>query len=254
VVPLDVAPLDVVPLVWLTLAPFEVTEPEGDADVGVGVDGLALVDVDADGVVLDLGVVDLGVVVGSGGVLWQRVPVASAAVLPFALVFALADAVSEAVVVAVLVGLAVVLGVVVAVLVAVVLSLGLELLLAGLPLVLLLAGLVAVAAGDALGDAKLVTLLEVDGEGLGGHTVAGARTELVEMLLGVRPPADDDIGLPPPAVRWAPLLLCAGNPTAWPNWTKAWRSGVTARTTPKANTAQATARPDRSSTSRQSRG
>ncbi len=251
------APLDVAPLVWLALALFEVTEPEGGADVGVDVDGLARVDVDADGVVLVLGLAVVGVVVGVGAELSQGVPVAPAVVLPFALVFALADTVGEAVVMAVLVGLAVVLGVVavmVAVLVPVVLSLGLELLVTGLPLVPLLAGLVAVAAGDALGDARLVTLFEGGGEGLGEHAVVVARTELLGMLLGVGPPADDDIGLPPPPAPWAPLLLCGGNPTAWPSWKKAWRSGGSARVTPTANTAQATARADRRSPSRQSRG
>ena len=244
------APLDVVPPVWLTLVPFEDTEPDVDADV----DWLALVDVDAGGVTfgLEAGVLGgVGVEVGVG----QGVAVALAVVLPpVALVFALAEAVEtvEAVVVAALVGVTVVLGVAVAVLVgvpvAVVLSLGLVL--AGLALVLLVAGLGAVAAGGTLGDTDLVLFEEDDEE----HTVAFALAPPLEMLLELTLPADADCGLPCPAAPWVPLLWEEVIPTAELSWPKAWRSGGNARTTPMANTAQAAARAGRSSPSRQSRG
>jgi len=86
------------------------------------------------------------------------------------------------------------------------------------------------------------------------------------MLLGVAPPTEEPIGLLlDPSVPWDPLLLLLLLPPLWeviptsePTseliCTKAWRSGGTARATPTANMAQATARPDRSSPSRQSRG
>ena len=144
-------------------------------------------------------------------------------------------------------------------LVAVVLSLGLAVLSAGLPLVLplvLLAGLVAEAAGVALGEADLVALCEGDGEGL-GHAVTFALAWLLW-----------DVARTGTASRGADLLARSvralgsaaaveeeeANPTAVPSWTKACRSGGTARATPMANTAQAAARPDRSKPTRQSRG
>ena len=148
-----------------------------------------------------------------------------------------------------------------------VLSVGLALLLAGLVLVLS-AGLVAVAAGVAVGLGDLLAVCEGDGEGLDGHAVAVALSGLLGLLgmpLGLAPPADELIWLAlTPSVPGAPpllllllpplLLLLEANPTAEPSCTKAWRSGGTARATPMANTAQAAARPDRSSTSRRSRG
>ena len=194
----------------------------------------------------------MAVVVGSGVWLPQGLPVAVAVVLPVALVFALAEAVAEAVVVALLVAVPV--AVADAVLVAVVLSLGLALLLAGVALVLL-AGLVAVAAGVALGLAVLASF-EGDGVELDEHVVAVALARLLEMPLGLRPPADEDSGLPVPFTPWVALLLWEEEdviPTAWPSWTMAWRSGATARAMPTANTTQAPARADRSSPSRQSR-
>ena len=142
--------------------------------------------------------------------------------------------------------------------VAVVLAVGLVLLLAGLVLVLLavpralLAGLVLVL---------LVASSDWDGEELDGHAVACALVWLLGMLLGVAASAEEPIGLlPDPSVPWDPLPLLLGEviPTAEPTseliCTKAWRSGGTARATPMANTAQAAARPDRSSTSRRNRG
>ena len=255
--PPDVVLPDVVLPVWLTLVPFVDAEPDADADADA--DWLALVDADADVVTFGLSVC---VLVGSGssvgvGVrvrVGQGVAVAWAVVLsPVALVFALAEtveALAEGVVVAVPVGVTVVLGVAVTVLVAVVLSLGFVLL-AGLVLVLL-AGLVALAAGATLGDADLLALFEGDGE---EHAVAIALGWLLGMLLRLTRPAEADSGLPVPAPLWGPLLLWEEViPTAELSWTKAWRSGGTARATPTANTAQAAARAGRSSPSRQSRG
>src|SRR5580704_1555844 len=76
------------------------------------------------------------------------------------------------------------------------------------------------------------------------------------MLLRLATPADEFIGPPVPSVLGVPLLPweLVPIPTAEPSWTKAWRSGGTARATPTANTAQAAARPDRSSPYRPSRG
>ena len=173
---------------------------------------------------------------------------------------AVAVAEAEAVALAVLlaavpVALAVLLAVPVAlaVLLAVV-SVGVALLVAGLALVLLLAGLLAVAAGVTVGLGDLLAVCEGDGEGLDAHAVAVALVRLLGMLLGVAPPTDELIGLAPnPSVPGVPGLLCEVNPTAEPICPKAWRSGGTARTTPMANTAQAAARADRSSPSRQSR-
>ena len=87
----------------------------------------------------------------------------------------------------------------VAVLVAVVLSVGLALLLAGLALVLLLAGLVAVPAGGTLGVADLVVLFVGDDAELDGHAGTFALAALLEMLLGLTPPADEPNVLPEPA-------------------------------------------------------
>ena len=86
------------------------------------------------------------------------------------------------------------------------------------------------------------------------------------MLLGLAPPADECIGvlldcigvLLDPSVPWDPLPLWEVIPTSEPTaeliFTKAWRSGGTAKATPMANATQATARADPSSPSRQSRG
>ena len=130
-------------------------------------------------------------------------------------------------------------------------GLALVLRLDGLALVLRLDGLVA---GVTLGDADWLASFEGDGGEVDLHTVAFALGRLLGMLLGVRPPADEDNGWPAPAAPGAPVLLREVNPTAEPKWTKAWRSGATASATPMANTAKATARAGRSSPSRQSRG
>ena len=240
--------------VWLTLVLFEVAgldvagldvaglDVAGLDVAGLDVAGLVLVDVDGDVVAFGWAAC-VGVAVG----LTQGVAVTSAVFLPVALTFAVADA--DAVVVAVLVPVALAVGV----LVVLVLPVGLALLV-GLALVLLLAGLVAEAAGLAPGFVDLLALFEGDGDELDGHAVAFVLVRLLGILLGLAPPADELIAVADPSVPWGPLLLLAVNPTAEPICPKAWRSGGTARTTPMANTAQAAARPDRSSPSRQSRG
>ncbi len=235
------APVEVSP-VWLPLlVSLKVGEPGPD---GLAVDGLALVGV-------DVGVV--AVFVAAGVELWHGSSVALAwsVALAEAVAVAFAEAVLVGLPVAVPVGFAV--GVAVPVLVAVVLSLGLTVLSLWLPLVLL-AGLVAGASGVTLGEADLVASSEGDGEGL-GQAVACTLAWLLGTLLGLGLPAVVPICWPAPSVPWAPpLLLEEANPTAVPSWTKACRSGGTARATPMANTAQAAARPDRSKPTRQSRG
>jgi len=256
------APPDEVLPVGLTLLPFEVAEldaEELDADE-LRVDGRTLADVDLAGVALDV-----GVVIGLGVDVPQGFPVVAAVVSPGMLLFAAAEADAEAdaeaiaaaaVVVGVLVVLPVALGI--AVLVGVVLSVGLALLLVGLAPVLLLAGLVGLVAGTGvtlrLGD--VLALCEGDDDEVDAHAVTCALlARLLRMLAGLAPPAEEPIGLLlDPFVPWDPLLLWELIPTAEPSWTKAWRSGGTARATPTANTAQATARPDRSNPYRQSRG
>ncbi len=254
--------------VWLTLLPFEVTEPDAEEDeldvdedeldvdedeLDVDFDGLALADVDVD-------LLALGVVFEAGVWVPQGLADASAFLVPVALVFAVAEAVAGELLaappVALAVPVALALAVLVAVLVAVVLPVGLALLLAGLALVLLSAGLLAVAAGLAVGLGDLLASCEGDGVELDGHEVTVVLARLLARLLGLAPPADELIGLAPaPSVPGVPLLLRAVyNPTAVPICPKACRSGGTARVTPMANTAQAAARADRSSTSRRSRG
>ena len=198
----------------------------------------------------------VGVAVAAG-LLPQGLSVSSAvALLPEALTFAEAEAVAEGDVVAVLV--AVLVGLAVAVLVAVAVPVELAPPLAGL--VVSSAGLVAeaLAAGVALGLAELAASSEGDGEVLGEHVATVALVWLLGMLAGVAPPADVSIGLPVPSVLWTPLLLLLlweeVIPTTVPSWTKAWRSGGNASVTPMANTAQAAAKADRSSPSRQFRG
>jgi len=260
--PVEVA-VGVLP-VWLTLLPFEVTEPDAEEDeldvdedeLDVDFNGLALADVDVD--VLAVGV---GVVFEAGVWVPQGLADAWAFLVPVALVFAVAEAVAGEllaalpVALAVPVALALALAVLVGVLVVVVLPVGLALLLAGLALVLLSAGLLAVAAGLAVGLGDFLASCKGDGEELDGHEVTVVLARLLGRLLGLAPPTDELIGLAPnPSVPGVPLVLRAVNPTAEPICPKACRSGGTARVTPMANTAQAAARADRSSTSRRSRG
>lgn len=251
--------------VWLTLLPFEVTEPDAEEDeldvdedeldvdedgLDVDFDGLALADVDVDVLAVGLDVVFEA---------WVGVPQgladAWAFLVPVALVFAVAEAVAGELLAAPPVALAVPVALALAVLVAVVLPVGLALLLAGLALVLLSAGLLAVAAGLAVGLGDLLASCEGDGEELDGHEVTVVLARLLGRLLGLAPPADELIGLAlNPSVPGVGLVLRAVNPTAEPICPKACRSGGTARVTPMANTAQAAARADLSSTSRRSRG
>ncbi len=260
--------------VWLTLLPFEVTEPDAEEDeldvdedeldvdedeldvdedeLDVDFDGLALADVDVD-------LLALGVVFEAGVWVPQGLADASAFLVPVALVFAVAEAVAGELLaappVALAVPVALALAVLVAVLVAVVLPVGLALLLAGLALVLLSAGLLAVAAGLAVGLGDLLASCEGDGVELDGHEVTVVLARLLGRLLGLAPPAEELIGLAPdPSVPEVPLVLRVVSPTAEPICPKACRSGGTARVTPMANTAQAAARADLSSTSRRSRG
>jgi hypothetical protein len=241
------APVEVPP-VWLPpLVSLEVGEPVPE---GLDVDGLVVVGV-------DVGVV--AVLVAAGVEVWHGFVVAM--VLAWLVgvdvgVVASGEGVLVGLPVAVPVGLVVGVAVpvlVAVVLVAVVLSPGLAVLSAGLPVVLL-AGLVAEASGVTLGEADLVAVSEGDGEGL-GQAVAWALAWLLGTLLGLGLPAVVPICWPAPSVPWVPPLLWEeANPTAVPSWTKACRSGGTARATPMANTAQAAARPDRSKPTRQSRG
>ncbi len=230
-----------------------------------GVEELALAEADKDEVAFGVGFcvfvgVGVGVVVTAGvgvGVALQGVLIAWAvAFLPVALVFAAAEAVADADVVALLAGVPVALAD--AVLAGVVLA-GVVLppelvLLAGL--VPLLAGLVTVAAGVAFWPAE-VAVLEGDGGALDGHAGGAALARLLETLLVLAPPSVTPAGLPVPCgpgTAWLVGWEEEVNPTAEPICTKAARSGGNARATPMANTAQATARPDRSSPSCQSRG
>ena len=198
----------------------------------------------------------LGVVFEAGVGVPQGLADASAFLVPVALVFAVAEAVAGELLAAPPVALAVPVALALAVLVAVVLPVGLAPLLAGLALVLLSAGLLAVAAGLAVGLGDLLASCEGDGVELDGHEVTVVLARLLGRLLGLAPPAEELIGLAPdPSVPGVPLVLRAVvNPTAEPICPKACRSGGTARVTPMANTAQAAARADRSSTSRRSRG
>ena len=252
--PVGLTPVGLTP-VGVTLMPFEVAEPEADelALVGVGVDTVTV------GVGLVVGVgVGVGVGVPQGLAVALTASSVSTVVVPVALVSAVAGAVAA------------------------------DCSRSRLPVALAGAGRVvlrwdscccwpgwcscccwpgwcrAAGLGVVLGTARLS---EWDGEGLDGHAVACALSwllGLLGMLLGVAPPAKSLSGWcslrPCPGPRCCCCCCCyaaaavEANPTAEPICTKAWRSGGTARATPMANTAQAAARPDRSSTSRRSRG
>ena len=228
---------------------------ELDADEA-GAEGLALTGVDA-------AAVTLGLVVLDGVEVEQGVPAGVAGfLLPVALVLAFA----EAVVVPVLVAAAVTVAVAVAVPVAVALapSLALELTLglplglplAGLPLVLSLGGLVTgvAGAGVTLGVTGLVDLAAADDEEVDWQAVGFSLLRPAKVRSWLAAPPDECTRLPDPAALPPPLALGEEIPTAVPSWTKASRSGGTAKEIPMANTAQATARAGRSSPYRQSRG
>jgi hypothetical protein len=226
----------------------------GGGEVGVG--GLELPDVGGDVVVLALAVWD---VVGvADGAHWLALAPAFF-LLPVGLVFALTEAVELAVGVGVAVALA---GVVAVLVAAVLLSLGLA-----VPLAESLAGLVVPLAGELSTDPPgeafgLTGLPELDGlaaaidEGLGGHVVAVPLLEPAAVPPEPTAPPPVPIWVAEPAALPAPPLLLEGeeNPTAEPKWTRVSRSGGNARTTPMANTAQATASAGRSSPDRQGWG
>lgn len=239
-----------------------------DADPDeVGVAELVLPDADADAVALGL-LVFLAAGLGLALEAWhegEAVGLAAAFLLPVALVFAVAEAVAVAVLVALPLAVAVAVLVAEAVPVAEALSLpdGLrvELPLAGLPLVppleLLLAGEVCELSGAALGFTDLLGVADLAaGEEVDGHAAGCALLFWLDgALAGPAPPFAELAALPEPSRLGAfPLALDDEIPTAEPSWTKAWRSGGRARTTPMANTAQAAARTGLSSPSRQSRG
>jgi hypothetical protein len=188
----------------------------------------------------------------------QGLPVAPAVCLaPVALVLAFADAVVLAPPVAVEVALAdsvaVALTVPVGVVVAVALSVG--------PLLVLpVGGLLAGLAAGALGVAELADLADLawvddvdDGEPV-WQTVAGAPFWPAAVPAWLTPPADVAFWVADPFRLGVPVpVLELEIPTAEPSWTKASRSGGTARATPMANTTQAAARAGRSSPNPQSR-
>jgi hypothetical protein len=236
-----------------------------DADEA-GAAGLELPEAGADVVTLGLAVLaglELGVAQGEAAVF-------PGFLLPVALAFAVA--VAEAVAPAVLVALplAVALAVAVAVLVAEAVpvaealppSLGLAVVPppAGLLLALPLGGVVCEAAGVASGVcdlADLAALADLDaraGEVAVAQAVARALRWPADVLAGPAPPLAEPAALPDPARLGALWLgLAEEIPTADPSWTKASRSGGSARTTPMAKTAQAPARIGLSRPSRQSR-
>ena len=127
----------------------------------------------------------------------------------------------------------------------------------GLPLVLPPGGLVTgvAGAGVALGVTDLDGLAAADDEEVDWQAVGVPLLWPAE----VRPLAGTAARRARRAARSGhagapPLALEEEIPTAEPSWTKASRSGGTAKETPMANTAQATARAGRSSPYRQSRG
>jgi hypothetical protein len=236
------------------VAPDEVASPEA-SELGVGetdAEGLTLTDLDTAGVGLGLAFAD-GVAVAG------QVPVAVAAfLLPVALVLAFAEAdlvavlVAVALSVAVAVAVTVAVAVPVAVAVAVPLSPGLAVLLA----VLLppLGGLTTGLAEGTLGVTGLAGLAAADGEA-DGHAGAVRLLWAAEVRPRLAPPPDEPSLVPDPARLGAPPpVLEEEIPTAVLSWTKASRSGGSARATPMANTAHAAARAGRSSPYRQSRG
>jgi hypothetical protein len=223
-----------------------------------GVEGVALTGVDAVAGALGLAVMD-GVGVEQG------VPVAVAGfLLPVALVLAFAEAVVVPLLVAVAVTLTVAVAVPVTVALALAPSLELTLPLAGLslgpPLVLPPGGLVTgvAGAGVALGvtdlDGLAATDDEADDEEVDWQAASVPLLWPAEVRPRLAPPPDELAWAPDPATLAPPLALEEENPTAEPSWTKASRSGGTAKETPIANTAQATASAGRSSPYRQSRG
>jgi hypothetical protein len=136
----------------------------------------------------------------------------------------------------------------------------------GLLLVLVSVGLTGVAGvvvvGVGTGLAGSVGLASADDVERDGHTVTGTLLWGAEVTPWLTPPTGAPfwvadpfrLGTPPAVLELAvEVELELEIPTAEPSWTKAWRSGGSARTTPTANTAQAAARAGRSTPYRQSR-
>jgi hypothetical protein len=223
-------------------------EELGVAELGaeeLGVDGLALPDADADAVAAGP---DSAVLPGAGVALRQvAAPVAPA--VPFLLFAALRLAVP--VLVAVLVTVAVAVLVTVTVAVAVGVPVGVAVAVLGLPGVL-----DAEPAGVTLGVAALLDLAAGVGDDVevAVHGVAVRSPWPLALTPGLTPPADETTGVPPPATPCVPLALCEDSPVTLPIWYRASRVGGSARATPTANTAHATARAGRSSPSHHSPG
>jgi hypothetical protein len=195
----------------------------------------------------------LAVLDGVAVAVWHRVP---AGVAAFLLLVTPVLAFAEAVAAALLVPVALTVLVADAVLVAVAVPLSLGPPLAGLSpglLLVPLGGLVTGLAGVTLGLTGLVGLAADDAEA-DGHAVAFPLLGPAEVRPWLAPPPDEPPRLPDPATPGTPwLVLVEEIPTAEASWTKASRSGGTARATPMANTAQTAARAGRSSPYRQSR-
>jgi hypothetical protein len=222
---------------------------------GADVEVLALAGVDAGAVTRGLAFTDDPAALGG-----QVVPVAPAVGVlrvTFRLSFAAAVVLSLAVAGEVVVLALPVVGVV-AVPVAVAVA---ESLFPELPLVPVAVGFTGVVVvGVGTGLAGSVARAVADDDDGDGHTVAGTLLCGADVTPWVTPPpvaplwvADPfRLGTPPPILELE-LELELEIPTAEPSWTKAWRSGGSARTTPTANTAQAAASAGRSSPYRQSR-
>jgi hypothetical protein len=240
-VPLSVPPEAVA--VGLVVAPPE----PGVLDAGGGGVEDALPGADEDSVALGLAVLD-GVAVDVA----QGVPVALGDALRAALLLAVAEAVEVAVPFAV----PFTVPVVVAVLVAVVVPLGLvppPTVLPPDPLSVALLGvrLDALLTGVPLGVTDFAGLAAADEDV--EHAVGSALLWPAEVPPWPVPLAAEPIGVLDPFVLGTPLPVLELGITAEASWTKASRSGGTARATPMANTAQAAARAGRSSPYRQSR-
>ena len=123
---------------------------------------------------------------------------------------------------------------------------------AGLPLGGLVNGVAG--AGVTLGVTGLVDLAAADDEEVDWQAVGFSLLRPAKVRSWLAAPPDECTRLPDPAALPPPLALEEEIPTAEPSWTKASRSGGTAKEIPMANTAQATARAGRSSPYRQSRG
>jgi hypothetical protein len=205
----------------------------------------------------DEGAVALALAVLDGLAVGDRQPV-PAALARVALVLAFADAVEVAVPVAEVLAVPAAL-----VAVAVVLSPGLVPPPAGLPLVPLSVALLAgLLTGATLGvtdrEAGVAGVADVaaaeDGEADTHGAVASWLLCAAEVPPGPAAPGAEPTWVPSPFVLGTPPpVLELEIPTAEPSWTKASRSGGTARATPMANTAQAAASAGRSSPYRQSR-